>query len=73
MRITAARSGSQLHVTVENDVDEDLPAAGARGIGLANVRQRLATLYGHEAAVSWTREQQSFRVALVLPAETTES
>lgn len=73
VRITAARSGSQLHVTVENDVDEDLPAAGARGIGLANVRQRLATLYGHEAAVSWTREQQSFRVALVLPAETTES
>ena len=73
VRIKAARSGSVLQVEVENDVDLDLPTATGRGIGLANVRQRLAALYGHEASVSWTREQQIFRVALTLPAETTES
>jgi len=73
VRIKAVRSGSLLQVEVENDVDEDLPAASGNGIGLANVRQRLAALYGHEASVSWTRAQQTFRVALTLPAETTES
>jgi len=72
VRIRAHRAGSILHVVVENDVDEDLPSAGAKGIGLANVRQRLAALYGHEASVSWAREQQLFRVAMALPAETTE-
>jgi two-component system, LytTR family, sensor histidine kinase AlgZ len=72
VRIRAVRSGSVLQVEVENDVDIDASAASGKGIGLANVRQRLATLYGHEASVSWTREQQTFRVALTLPAETTE-
>jgi LytS/YehU family sensor histidine kinase len=73
VHIKAWRAGSILHVEVDNDVDEDMPLAAGKGIGLANVRQRLATLYRHEASVSWTREQQTFRVALVLPAETMES
>jgi LytS/YehU family sensor histidine kinase len=72
VRIDARRDGSQLRVSVENDVDADLPQAGGKGIGLANVRQRLATIYGHEASVHWTREEQTFRVELVLPVETTE-
>jgi two-component system, LytTR family, sensor histidine kinase AlgZ len=73
VRIKAWRAGSILHVTVENDVDGDLPLTAGKGIGLANVRQRLAALYGHQASVGWTREQQTFRVAMALPAETTES
>jgi two-component system, LytTR family, sensor histidine kinase AlgZ len=73
VRIDAERVGSILQVSIENDVDEDLPLTAGKGIGLANVRQRLAALYGHQASVSWTREQQTFRVALTLPAETTES
>ncbi|SHH02231.1 sensor histidine kinase [Massilia sp. CF038] len=72
IRITAQRAGSILHVVVENDVDTDLDQRPGRGIGLANVRQRLATLYGHQASVNWTREQHTFRVAVALPAETTE-
>ncbi len=72
IRIEARREGSILRVWIENEVDEDLPAASGKGIGLANVRQRLATLYGHEASVSWTREDQSFQVVLALPFETTE-
>jgi two-component system sensor histidine kinase AlgZ len=72
LRIVARREGSRLRVDIENDVDLDLPAAPGKGIGLANVRQRLAALYGHEASVNWTREQQLFRVTLTLPCETTE-
>ncbi|MES2016954.1 MAG: histidine kinase [Pseudomonadota bacterium] len=72
LRIVARREGSLLRVDIENDVDPDLPAAPGKGIGLANVRQRLAALYGHEASVNWTRELQLFRVTLTLPCETTE-
>ncbi len=71
VRVRARRAGSLLNVSVVNDVDEDLPvAAPGRGIGLANVRQRLASMYGHEASVHWTRENNLFTVTLALPAET---
>jgi two-component system, LytTR family, sensor histidine kinase AlgZ len=74
VRIAARREGSLLHVRIENDVDADLArfGAGAGGIGLANVRQRLVTIYGHLASVNWMREDQHFRVVLTLPFETTE-
>ena len=71
MRVHAVRAGSQLKLRVENDVD---PAGGAAtadgsGVGLANVRQRLAAAYGIEASVHATREGARFSVALVLPAD----
>jgi two-component system sensor histidine kinase AlgZ len=74
IRIQAACAGSQLHLRVENDVDGDGSAAGGSatgsGIGLENVRRRLAATYGHEAGVRWTREARAFRVELTLPFET---
>ncbi|MES2150761.1 MAG: histidine kinase [Pseudomonadota bacterium] len=73
IKVVALRSGSMLRLVVENDVDSDLPSAKGNGIGLANVRQRLATAYGHEASVNWARNGKLFRVELTLPAETTGS
>jgi len=73
VRIDATRVGSILRISVQNDIDEDTGAASGKGIGLVNVRQRLATAYGHEASVNWTREATSFRVELALPAETMET
>jgi LytS/YehU family sensor histidine kinase len=73
VRVTAARTGSLLRLAVENDIDEDLAAAPGTGIGLANVRQRLAAAYGHEASIHWTRGEHTFRVELALPAETKEN
>jgi two-component system sensor histidine kinase AlgZ len=70
VRIAAARAGSLLRLSVENDVDPDQPAAPGNGIGLANVRQRLAAAYGAEAAIHWSRHGNLFRVELTLPAET---
>ncbi|MES2757204.1 MAG: histidine kinase [Pseudomonadota bacterium] len=70
VRIIAARAGTLLRLAVENDIDADLPAATRHGIGLANVRQRLAAAYGEEAAVHWSRRGNLFRVELTLPVET---
>jgi two-component system sensor histidine kinase AlgZ len=75
IRLQAQRTGSLLRIRVENDVDQDdMPAAASRGsgIGLVNVRQRLAAAYGHEASTHWTREEGRFSVELVLPADTME-
>ncbi len=71
--IVARRAGSILRVSVENDVDDEVQARAGNGIGLANVRQRLAGIYGHEASVHWSRQGQLFRVELTLPAETAET
>jgi hypothetical protein len=74
IRLTAQRCGSLLRISVENDADPDetrTPKAG-KGIGLVNVRQRLAAAYGREGSVHWTRTNDTFRVELVLPAETEE-
>ena len=75
VRIAAQRSGSILRMSVENDIDDDLAEArgDGKGIGLANVRQRLAAAYGHEASVNYGRQNNKFRVDLALPAQTTES
>ena len=72
--LAAERAGSLLRLRVENDADpEGGSRAGGNGIGLANVRQRLAAAYGWEGSVLWARDDKRFRVDLVLPAETEEN
>jgi LytS/YehU family sensor histidine kinase len=73
VRIDARREGSLLKVEVENDTDPDTPPRKGNGIGLVNVRERLAAAYGHQASVHCTHENNKYRVALTLPAETKES
>jgi LytS/YehU family sensor histidine kinase len=72
--VTARREGSLLHIRVDNPVDDDVPAASSdgHGIGLANVRQRLAGAYKHEAGIHWGRRDNSFGVEITMPAQTTE-
>jgi two-component system, LytTR family, sensor histidine kinase AlgZ len=77
IEVSARRAGSLLHIRVDNAVDQDAHAGAAggsegNGIGLANVRQRLACAYGHEASIRWAREENVFTVAVSMPAETKE-
>ncbi|MDB5950555.1 MAG: sensor histidine kinase [Massilia sp.] len=70
VRIAAVRAGSQLRLRVENEVDADQPALVRNGIGLVNVRQRLAAAYGEQAAIHWSTSGNRFRVELTIPYET---
>jgi LytS/YehU family sensor histidine kinase len=70
IRIRALRAGSLLRIVVENDVDPDAVPARGTGVGLENVRRRLAAAYGIDASAHWSREAHIFRVELALPAET---
>lgn len=73
VRIAARRSGNRLHLTVENPVDPGAAAEPGEGIGLANVRGRLAALYGQEASVEVRRDGGVFRVELAWPAAPAEA
>src|SRR5450830_162657 len=68
--IEARRAGSLLQIAVRNPVDADLGPARGNGVGLENVRQRLAGAYGHEASLHWGRRDGHFEVMISLPAQT---
>jgi hypothetical protein len=58
-----------LHVCIENPLDPDAAASLGTGTGLRNIERRLATLYGDQARVSWTRTAQKFSLDIVLPLQ----
>jgi two-component system sensor histidine kinase AlgZ len=70
--VAAWRSGSMLKITVSNAMDESTPARRGNGIGLRNVRERLACVYGHDASIEWKKEDGRFIVEMSMPAETSE-
>ena len=70
LEIDARREGDQLVVGVCDDGPGSTPRAGGPGVGLANVRRRLANLYGEQAAVrAGDREGGGYAVELRLPFE----
>ena len=74
VRVSARRAGSMLYIRVDNPVDDDTaPAASGKGsgIGLTNVRQRLAGAYKHEASIRWGLADSGFGVEIAMPAQTT--
>jgi two-component system, LytTR family, sensor histidine kinase AlgZ len=69
IRLDATCRNGTLSIVVENNYDPDAPPRRRNGVGLANVRQRLATRYGNLATFDVTHDLGHFRVALTLPAE----
>jgi two-component system, LytTR family, sensor histidine kinase AlgZ len=58
-----------LSVLVENTFDPDAPPKRKSGVGLANVRQRLAARYGNQASFDVKANGDLFRVAITIPAQ----
>ena len=58
-----------LHIAVVNPVaHEDVPASG-HGVGLKNIRERLAVLYGSRARIAWQRSETQFAIEINLPVD----
>jgi two-component system sensor histidine kinase AlgZ len=68
VRVAAEKSGPELLIIVENPRDPDSPGRKGAGIGLQNVKRRLAALHGASAEVRVVPTQATFRVELRLPA-----
>jgi len=72
LRLRAQRRGERLAIELENGRD---PAPHRRdgGVGLANVRARLAAEYGNDAVLRVEAEEKHFKVVLDLPARQREA
>jgi hypothetical protein len=67
--IEARRAGSRLELAVENPFDPERPPRRGHGMGLENVRQRLATQQPGLTTVEAHEAFDRFRVDVRLPAE----
>ena len=65
--IRAERRGSRLYIGVENPCDPERPKRKGAGVGLDNVRRRLETTFGAEAAAQSAEHEGTFKVDLVMP------
>jgi two-component system, LytTR family, sensor histidine kinase AlgZ len=63
----AERNGAGLKIIIENPFEEDSKARNGAGLGLKNVKMRLANLYGGDARVDINQNAGRFRVELQLP------
>jgi two-component system, LytTR family, sensor histidine kinase AlgZ len=66
------RRGDEVTVIVENTFDPDAPRRRRTGVGLPNVRKRLAAVYGADVRFEVSETGGRFRVRLVIPAQTEE-
>jgi hypothetical protein len=66
--IGARRVGEGLVITVENPRDPDAPPRRGHGLGLENVRQRLAALDPKSTRCEVHQDAERFQVTLTLPA-----
>jgi hypothetical protein len=69
IRLEAARQGDRLQIAVVNPRDPEAKASAGAGLGLDNVRRRLAAVYGEEARLTVNSEPDRFLVELSFPAE----
>ncbi len=69
VRLIIQTEGESLLIVVENQWDSEAPKKRRNGLGLENVRRRLATAFGGRATMDVTSDGDAFRVMLSLPAE----
>ena len=68
--LASERRGGLLEIRIENPLDPESPAKIKAGIGLANVRRRLYSLYEADAGLELQWDGGSFRAVVRLPATT---
>jgi two-component system sensor histidine kinase AlgZ len=70
VRLDVARRDGQLSIAIENPRDVDMAAPRRGGVGLENVRRRLAVMFGSLARLDTHAEPGRFRVEIDLPWST---
>jgi two-component system, LytTR family, sensor histidine kinase AlgZ len=67
--IDAVARDGWLHISIANPVDELAAPSEGNGLGLRNIRERLAVLYGDRARIAWKRADEKFLVEISMPVE----
>ena len=68
IRLDIVRRGDRVLITVENPRDPDASPRKRGGVGLENVRKRLALVFGNAARMDAAASANGFRVAIDLPS-----
>ena len=68
VRLTARRAAGRLEIVVTNPADPDRPASRGQGVGITNVRSRLASLHPGATRVECREADGRFSVEVTLPA-----
>ena len=69
MTLTARRADGTVRIELVNSFDPEAEAAPGAGVGLANVRKRLAARWGDRAALQTATGEGLFRIELTIPAD----
>jgi two-component system, LytTR family, sensor histidine kinase AlgZ len=69
VRLSIQPEDDHLSIVVENQWDAEAPKKRRNGVGMENVRRRLATAFGNRARMDATGNADSFRVSMTLPAD----
>jgi histidine kinase len=67
--VSTSIDDTRLRIVVENPCDADRPRRTGTGVGVRNVRERLAAVYGDQGRVASAEADGIWRVELTLPAE----
>jgi two-component system, LytTR family, sensor histidine kinase AlgZ len=68
--LDVSRNNGRCAIVLENPCDTEAPASRSGGMGLDNVRRRLAATFGREASLQTRMETGRFRVEIHLPCST---
>ena len=68
VEISARMEGNHVRIVVANPIDLEIRRASRNGIGLENVRQRIAKMYGQEGRLDARLHDDHFDAAMILPA-----
>lgn len=71
IRVSGGLDSGLLRVIVENDYDLDTPAPRKSGLGLSNIRNRLAARFGDSARLDIHKTDSRFRAEIIMPATET--
>jgi len=64
IRLDVRERENEIVISISNSVDAELPSRKGAGLGLANVRRRLATIYGGGARLDTRLENGQYRAEL---------
>lgn len=67
LSLLARKNGTSLVLRISNPCDPNRPQSKSTGVGLANIKRRIETLYGNEARLSIAQNSHLFTVELLLP------
>ena len=70
IRVDVSRHHERLSIAIENPRDTEPSRSAHRGVGLENVRQRMAAMFGGEARLETRAEGARYTVELALPCLT---